>query len=400
MRTIYRYVVAEHVLPFIFAFSVILFVLLLKLMMQLIDTLISKDVSFIVMAKLLSYHLAAMLALVVPMSVLVATLMAFGRLGSSGEITALKAAGVSMYRVVAPILLIAAALTVSMIWFNNNVLPAANHRARSLWSAITISKPMLTLKNREGQFITDLPNLTIRVNSLDYVSGRMAGITLFQQEQGSYRTTILADSGYFETYPSADRLALVLQHGEIHREQPEQDRYIRSSFAVFRQLIRVNFGVDTSLEASKNDRTMTKAEMNTEIAASRRLIAEHQRQIAAIGPDIPNRDMLIADHETLIQAQTRRINSYLVEIHKKNSIPVAAVVFVLIGSSLGMLVRRSGASIGLGMSIGFFTLYYLFLIGGETAGDRMLLPAWLAMWLPNFLFGALGIVVMIRANRS
>ena len=87
------------------------------------------------------------------------------------------------------------------------------------------------------------------------------------------------------------------------------------------------------------------------------------------------------------------------EIYKKNSIPVAAIVFVLIGSSLGMLVKRSGASIGIGMSIGFFALYYLFLIGGESIGDRMLLTPWLAMWLPNFVFGVLGIALIIFANR-
>ena len=90
---------------------------------------------------------------------------------------------------------------------------------------------------------------------------------------------------------------------------------------------------------------------------------------------------------------------YRVEIHKKNSIPVAAIVFVLIGSALGILVRRSGASIGIGMSIGFFTLYYLFLIGGETMGDRMLLPAWLAMWLPNIILGPAGIILFIYAAR-
>ena len=88
-----------------------------------------------------------------------------------------------------------------------------------------------------------------------------------------------------------------------------------------------------------------------------------------------------------------------VEIHKKNSIPVAAIIFVLIGASLGILVKRSGASIGIGMSIGFFTLYYLFLIGGESAGDRMILEPWLAMWLPNFVFAALGIALIIYANR-
>ena len=66
---------------------------------------------------------------------------------------------------------------------------------------------------------------------------------------------------------------------------------------------------------------------------------------------------------------------------------------------MGMLVKRSGASIGIGLSIGFFALYYMFLIGGESAGDRMILAPWLAMWLPNFVFGIPGSILIIYANR-
>jgi len=118
MNIFHRYVVKEHIAPFVFAFSVIMFILILKLMLQLMDILISKGVGVLIMAKLLIYNLAWMIALVVPMSVLVATLMAFGRMGSSGEITAMKAAGISMIRVVSPIFLLSLLLTIVMIWFN------------------------------------------------------------------------------------------------------------------------------------------------------------------------------------------------------------------------------------------------------------------------------------------
>ena len=128
-------------------------------------------------------------------------------------------------------------------------------------------------------------------------------------------------------------------------------------------------------------------------------IANYENNISMIPENRPSRDADIQKYQLLIKNEERIINEYLVEIYKKNSIPVAAMVFVLIGSSIGMLVKRSGASIGIGLSIGFFTLYYLFLIGGESAGDRMLLNPWLTMWLPNFVFGALGIALIIYADR-
>ena len=399
MNIFHRYVIREHLAPFFFAFSVIMFVLILKLMLQLMDMLITSGVGIIVMAKLLVYNLAWMVALVVPMSVLVATLMAFGRMGASGEITAIKAAGISMYRIVSPVILLSLLLTIIMVWFNNEILPVANHRASSLGTAIRLKKPMLSLKNREGQFISDLPNITIRVNDIDYETGEMMGVTLFKQDNNDYETTIIAEKGRFEIYPDGDRLALLLKNGEIHRTQLDQSRYIRSTFDEFRQLVKVSYSLDASRQSQKNDRTKTSAEMQKDIEDIKVRITEYNRQINRISENHIDREAEIKRYQYLIEREIRTINAYLVEIHKKSSIPVAAIIFVLIGSPLGILVKRSGVSIGIGISIGFFMLYYLFLIGGESAGDRMILAPWLAMWLPNFVFGALGLALMIYANR-
>ncbi|MFC1485948.1 LptF/LptG family permease [Candidatus Latescibacterota bacterium] len=239
MNIIHRYIIREHIAPFVFAFAVIMFILILKLMLQLMDILITSGVGIWVVGQLLLYNLAWMVALVVPMSVLVSSLMAFGRLGASREIIALKAAGISMYRVLSPILLLAVLLTLVMVWFNNEVLPVANHRARSLQMAINLKNPMLSLKNREKQFISDLPGITLRIDRINYDTEELSGVTLFRQEDWDYTTTIVAEKGRFELYPTGDRLALVLEQGEIHRIQPEEHRYIRSSFDVFRQLITI-----------------------------------------------------------------------------------------------------------------------------------------------------------------
>ncbi len=400
MNIFHRYVVRELSAPFVFSFSVIMFILILKLMLQLMDLLITKGVGIVVMAKLFIYNMPWMIALVVPMSVLVATLMAFGRMGAYGEITAMKSAGISMYRIVSPVILLSIALTIFMIWFNNSVLPAANLRAKNLRMAIAYKQPMLSLKNREGQFITDLPGIAIRVNEIDYATMDMYGVTLFKQEDKTFDTTIIAERGRFETYPSGDRLALILYNGEIHRTQERENRYIRSIFNEFRQLINVNFGLDTSQKAMPDDRSKTSVIMWEDIHRMENRIDQYHKAIEKTRQEHPERKTDIERYKDLIKNNKTRINTYLIEIHKKNSIPVAAVIFALIGSALGILVKRSGATIGIGLSIGFFTLYYLFLIGGEDIGDRMLMPPWLSMWLPNIIFGALGIALIVHANRK
>ena len=149
-----------------------------------------------------------------------------------------------------------------------------------------------------------------------------------------------------------------------------------------------------------DDRSKTSAKMWEDIHRMENRIDQYHKAIDKTRQDHPERKTDIGRYEDLIKNNEKRIHSYLIEIHKKNSIPVAAVVFALIGSALGILVKRSGATIGIGLSIGFFTLYYLFLIGGEDIGDRMLMPPWLSMWLPNIIFGALGIALIVHANRK
>ncbi len=400
MNIFHRYILREHVAPFMFAFFTIMFVLILKLMLELIDMLISKDVEIFIMAKLLAYNLAWMAALVVPMSVLVATVMAFGRMSASGEITAMKAAGISMYRVVSPVLLLSILLTICMVWFNNTVLPEANHRARSLNAAVFLKKPMLSLKNREGQFISDrnLP-FTFKVNEIDKETEEMKGVTLINDRERDFHTIIIAEKGEF--LPGSGRLTLLLTNGEIHQKYSDRtERYIRSKFEGFTYVIKdLNFGLDTSMESSRTDRTMTSEMMRIRIAKLKEQIDSWDNRKQKLLKQETVNAAQMKSLEEQIKSWKHQIAAYLVEIHKKNSIPVAAIIFVLIGSSLGMLVRRSGASIGIGMSIGFFMLYYMFLIGGESVGDRMLIEPWLAMWLPNIVLGAAGVFLFVHATR-
>lgn len=395
-----RYTLREHVAPFVFAFCVIMFVLILKLMLDIMDMLITKGVPLAIMGQLFVYNLAWMVALVVPMSVLVASVMAFGRMGADGEIVAMKAAGISMYRIVTPELIIAAFLTVGMIWFNDRVLPEANYRARNLNAAITFYKPTLTLKDREGQFVSDIPSITIRADSINYATDELRGVTLFRSYRDKYVDAIVAESGRIVADSERNRMTLELFKGQIHHFDPEHPvRYVRNDFQEFFQHFSVNLGFDTSHKSNRSDRTKTIEMMRGDIVRIQRLNDAIERDRALLQPGRPGYDATVARLEEERRGHNREIYTLLVEIHKKYSIPFASLVFVLIGSSLGILVKRSGVSIGIGLSIGFFTLYYLGLIGGESIADRMLVAPWIAMWAPNIILGGIGAAMLVHATR-
>jgi lipopolysaccharide export system permease protein len=99
-------------------------------------------------------------------------------------------------------------------------------------------------------------------------------------------------------------------------------------------------------------------------------------------------------------ANKRQIDSYMVEIHKKYSIPFACIVFVLIGAPLGIITRRGGFGVAAGMSLGFFLLYWAFLIGGEKLADREMLSPFLSMWSANFILGLAGVYLTFKNSIS
>jgi hypothetical protein len=119
-------------------------------------------------------------------------------------------------------------------------------------------------------------------------------------------------------------------------------------------------------------------------------LLSHERQIL----------YTIDNQLSLVHSFKRTANSLLVEIHKKYSIPVACLIFVVIGAPLGFMARRGGIATGGGLSLGFFLLYWTFLIGGEDLADRQIISPFLAMWSANFIVGAAGLYLLWRAAKE
>ena len=156
-----RYILRAHIGPFAFSLMTLMFVFLLQFIMKFIDHNVGKGLTPWVIMELIALSLAWMLVLAVPMSVLVATLMAFGELSSGNEITAMKASGMSTYRMLLPVLAGALVVGLALLWFNNDVLPDANHRLRTLTIDIQRKKPTINLRN--GIFSQDIPGYSILV---------------------------------------------------------------------------------------------------------------------------------------------------------------------------------------------------------------------------------------------
>ena len=400
-----RYVMKEHVVPFLFGFSVIMFLLIVDLILQKMDLILGKGIAPGVVLELFLLNTAWMIALAVPMAVLVATLMAFGRLSADGEISAMQALGIGVFRVILPVFLTGTALALGLVVFNDRVLPEFNYRARMLMGDIQRKRPTVALEDRSGVFIQDFANYRILIGDIDRRTSILEDVLIYKYEAGGYPVSIAAETGRVRIDSESDEALVTLENGEWHRvDKADPGVYIRARFR--KKTLRLGEAgqhLIRTMSHYRTDREMGLGAMAERVDAYQREASALQAEAAdsagaalkrlLFEPDIERRPFEIVE-DLALKSRTdagirrhklRQADRYRVEIHKKLSIPVACIVFVVIGAPLGIRVRGSSPAVGAGISIGFFLLWWLCLISGETLADRGYVSPWVAMWSPNFI---------------
>jgi lipopolysaccharide export system permease protein len=390
------------------------------------------------------------------MAVLPATLMTYGNLASENELTAMRACGFSIYRMILPGLIAALLLSGVLVFYNNRVLPESNHRLLNL--LIDINRKQPTVELRANRFIDDLQGYTIYFAEKNDRTGDISDVQIFKRaEKGALPTTIIAENGHLQFIEGQNVLRVALKNGEIHElpEAKDRETYRRTTFKEYTINIR---DVDRSLQRTerdyRGDREMSVRMMRDKIQEIRSEMALSRQQIIREATDRMNLTFSLLDprersrqwddsarassapgrRATRVVAQTvegrpldaapveahaeyisrqrieteinkrdsyeKQIQRYRVEIHKKYSIPFACVIFVLVGSPLAIRMGRSGMNMAIGLSILFFLVYYVCLIGGEKLADREITSPIVAMWSPNIVFGAVAIVLLRKAARE
>ena len=191
MRLADRYILRNHVGPFLLGLSVLTFILVIDMLYSFLELFLVNKVPAKVVLELVVLSLGHIFALTIPMAVLVSTMMAFSHMVGENEITALRSGGISLYRLIAAPLVAALALTVFMFLFNNFVLPETNHRLKNLLMAVRSKKPALDIK--PGRFIESIPGYTLYVRQKDDVSGELADLLIFKEERGKDPTITSAE---------------------------------------------------------------------------------------------------------------------------------------------------------------------------------------------------------------
>ncbi|MBN1560595.1 LptF/LptG family permease [candidate division KSB1 bacterium] len=435
MFILWRYILKEHIGPFFFGLAIITLVFLLNIIFRELGRILSRGLGISIISEFFLLNMAWIIALAIPMAVLIAALMAFGRLSGDGEITAMKAGGVSILDIMLPVFVAAVAMAVFLIWFNNHVLPDANYRTKLLASDIFRKRPTLNIE--PGVVYNEIDDYNILVQSIEGKTDTsyVTNISIEDNSDPSTSTFIRARRGKIFLDQTSGMLYLILYDGYMHElNLDKMEQYSTIDFP--RQTVSISVPdmvLTRTEEGYRGDREKSSQMMLAEVKANKtdieeryhraaglvqnyftKYLPQHQRGAAAAQTPAalsePNREnnyqleRIRSDHIHLKNQLKSELSSLasldkenwrlMVEVHKKYSIPFACIVFVLIGAPLGIMARRGSLAVAGGVAFIFFLLYWASLIGGEELADNQFISPFWAMWTANIICGACGIYLI------
>ncbi len=458
LNALQKDVIRRHIGPFLFCSATILFLLLLQFLILYLDKIVGKGLPFLVILELIAMQMPAMIVLAVPMSVLVSSLIAFGQFSEQNELTAVKAAGISPWKLMAPVMWVGLALSIFMIWFSNSVLPEANFKAKSLFIDIRMKKPGFDLK--PNVFYNGIAGYTFHSQRISEKADTLFDVTIFQDASENREQAVIAAAwGILTALEGTSLLELNLHEGSVFRylSQPlaEEQRAEETRFNHY--LIRFDlsdlaFSRTNPEMRHRDDRTMS-AQAMAVVRDSLNILV--QRDIASMlasqsvfvlhtpshqpdsliteplrifdsdtipakpaGPFVALNRLGYAESQTYTVQQAinttrdaisnidgirsgilwryERMAQYLVEIHKKAALPIACLIFILLGAPLGMLIRKGNLGFHTVLSTLLFTYYWITIIQGEKLADRLFIPAYVGMWFGNVTLALLGLLLLYK----
>jgi LPS export ABC transporter permease LptG len=385
-----RYIIRELISPFLFGVALFTFFLVIDRIYQLTELVITKGVPFHLVIQLLVFMLPSFLAHTLPMALLVAVLLAGGRLAGDLEIIAFKAAGVSTLRLFRPALAAGLVITVLTAAITLVINPLANQEFQRQLFKILQARASSGLAERV--FNPTFGDVIIYVEDVSASQVALRGLLVSDERDSKISRIITAREGRLLTDEANRRITLRLINGAVSEADvlpaapavpPSADpkvmrapvsgaasaaRYRLTNFSIY----DMSLSVDSPLKsAARNDK--------------------------------PEKDLSLTDLEAAIgqfKSDAYAQAPYLVEWHKRFAFPVAAMVFALVAFPLAVRSHRGGRSIALVASLVILVAYYVVLTSLEGPALRTRLPAWLAIWAPNVLFTVIGGVLMAATTRE
>jgi len=447
--------------PLVMTFCLAMIVLILQFVWRYIDELVGKGLTWSVVFELISYASASLIPLAIILGVLLASLMTFGNLGEHSELSALKSSGISLTRIMTPLIALVAVITLGAFAFSNYVIPKTNQRFFTLLMDIRQQRPEFDIK--ASQFYNGLEGYSLKIGRKAKDSRMLYDLMIYDhtKKMGNISVTV-ADSGHMVITEDKRNLMLTLYGGYNYAEQLDNTQRLKKT----RPFRRDKFGMQQflfTLPSNELDRTEQDVlkdhfrrknmhELSNYVSAFRITmnkkrekvthdllqvhyfrfadkkdtltpLSDHQQKLATLRIDLDQvyDSLPLAKRENVLKealSQARVVSTmiknsidlrkgdetwiskYEIEWHRKLTQSLACLIFCLIGASLGAIIRKGGLGTPVVVSTLFFIFYYIISLAGEKYAKTGVTPVWVGMWGPTLVLLAIGVYLTIKSTRD
>ena len=460
IKKLYIFII-ETFLPLFFAtFGVCLFIILMQFLWKYVDDLVGKGLDFFVLTKMFFYAALSLVPMALPLSILLASLMTFGNLGEKFELLAMKASGISLLRIMRPVIVLTFMVSVGAFFFQNNTLPPVQVKLWTLVRSIKLKSPELDIP--EKTFYKEINNYNVYIDHKDKKTGMMYNMMIYDFVNGfDNARVILADSGKLKASTDKQYLILSMYNGESFenlkpqspRNKNESITYRREKFQLKETLIAFDANFRMEDESIMSDRDFTKnldelfayidsATVSADSAdvfivknlrqqtysEALRVNYNSQETKQAFAPSdttnfvvnvdsLFNQKDLYQQQQIIVSAKSKADNiknecfynhvsqkernrtliGHKIELHRKFTLSFACLIFLFIGAPLGAIIRKGGLGMPAVISVFLFLFYYSIDIFSVKLTKQSVLPIWLGMWLSSIVLLALGIFFTYKA---
>ncbi|MFH0865309.1 MAG: LptF/LptG family permease [Bacteroidota bacterium] len=437
--------------PFLFTLFIAIFVLLMQWLWKYIDDMVGKGLEWTLIAQLLFWAATTMIPMALPLAILLSSIMTFGNLGEHYELVALKSAGISLQKIMSPLIIISILICVAAFYFSNNVLPYANLKMGSLLYDVREQKPALNIK--EGIFYNGIDDFVIKVGKKDPDGVTVYNIMIYDHTSRMGNTNLtVAEKGTMEMTADKRYLIFSMTNGinyyertDFHRTstnhpmqrtifKEEVRRFDLSAFTMNRtneeffkgyyqmmnqsQLAHTSDSLNARLDTVKKAYVVT---MKNNLLYYNR----HYKKDSIVEDTMQNMtgeflSNFTKEEQTVIvnyaMSQARNIKDHVfynnedfrgrkkyiirhdIEWHRKFTLSFACLVLFFIGAPLGAIIRKGGLGLPVVVSVVFFVIFHVVSFTFEKMVREGVIPTYIGMWFPSVIFLPLGIFLTIKAT--
>ncbi|MDR1055055.1 MAG: LptF/LptG family permease [Prevotellaceae bacterium] len=457
MKVLHKFIIKSYVGPMVLTFFIVMFIMLMQFLWLYIDEIVGKGLQLSVIAELLFWVSITSIPMALPLSTLFASLMTMGNLGENNELLAIKAAGISLQRILRPLfVLVFIVVVIGGFFASNNLVPYANLKMRSLLYDVKKKRPELTIP--EGIFYNGMPDYSIRIGKKEPETNLLRDVLIYDHRSGRGNLSLtIADSGYIKQTPDQQNLIFTLYNGRSYQEQLDKtgrfmpqrgfsrrwfdeqtilvslgntdftrtDESLFSNFAQMQSIVQLDHSYD-SLSLIQKEKLNN---FESQIIRTG-MIFEGSRELDTVGQNharyryIVNVDSIFKTLSTLQKIQVserallqaegaksqietyaadyeirrKQIANIQIEWHRKFTLSIACIIFFFIGAPLGAIIRKGGLGMPSIISILFFVIYWVIDISCKKMAQSGAMDSITATWFSSLILAPIAVFLTIKAT--